>query len=860
MSDQGDITQRMDGGEAVTQRMDRGGVTARMGTDAGLVAGGALSVGEVVGGRYRVVDGPLGARTGEADVYRCEDAETGDVVAVKHYRSGVQPKGEVLDKLRGLRHEDIVQLRHVDQWQGRFYEVMEFCAGGTLADLGRALQEDELRRLLREAVSGLQYLHTSGIVHRDIKPTNLFFRDKGRRDLVIGDFGISSVVGVGIKRTTTATIGRMTFEYAAPEQLGDKKFGPKTDYYSLGITLLFALHGRSPFDGMDEYKIIELKARSELPVPSGCSPEFRRLLRGLTRRNMQYRWGYVQVQAWLDGKAVTTDEGLPDSDSLDYADRVEPYPACRDITNPREMAASLEKFRAEYELFHGFISKWVHLHFDAKLADRIVEVEENYTKDPKLGVFKLRYLLDPGQPLDVGGQRVGSLMELGSLIEAVLQKGDLARLAVCEELMYERKLESWIDAALPGDNGAKAAKAAAELRTKHKSRRLGLMAFFYTLNPQAPLYLGPGAGLKSPSDLEAVLKAQPGARSGFGKLLFDGVIGEWLRIAFPNRIEDARFVRTCAEAFKEKRELGIESVRWRFDTRLPFAWDGVVAKDQEELARVIGRNEASFRQGMRLLEEGWIRGWLVATGRLVRSDDLKSFDEMVGGRASWGAKMQLVLGMLSKGAVKPIPVAQPAVLSLGRVAVSGSRRTKVTVRNGGGGFLSGTVAVGQQGAACKLDGQTTIEGGAVEFTVVVSPVGEPAGARRKLKVRVITNGGTIEIPVTYTVGAPWAAMLGRSAGIGLAWAAFLGGVRFLFELAFPDFHAKRLDWMGIDQLIPNSPDLKTGFAFLDQYVTVIFLGSLIVGAAYGWCYYLRRLQGKQTVTPLSVWRHMRRRR
>jgi hypothetical protein len=205
-------------------------------------------------------------------------------------------------------------------------------------------------------------------------------------------------------------------------------------------------------------------------------------------------------------------------------------------------------------------------------------------------------------------------------------------------------------------------------------------------------------------------------------------------------------------------------------------------------------------------------------------------------------------------------VAEPAALSLGRVPVSGSRRAKVVVRNGGGGFLAGGVQVEQQGAACKLEGQTAIEGEPVEFTVVVSPVGEAAGARRKLKVRVVTNGGDVEIPVSYTVGAPWGMMLGRSVGVGLAWAAFLGGVRILFELTFPDFHSKRLDWLGVDQIIPNSPDLKTGFAFLDQYVVVIFLGSLLVGAAYGWCYYLRRLQGKRTVTPLSVWRQLRRRR
>jgi hypothetical protein len=841
----------MEGEEGITQRMDSTGAAAGRAAEVASQSHASLRAGDVLAGRYTIIDGPLGSRTGEADVYRCEDGESGDVVAVKYYRAAVQPKEEVLKRLRGLKHDDIVQLRAMGDSQGRFYEVMEFCAGGTLADLGTVLVEGKLRPLLRKAISGLQYLHTSGIVHRDIKPTNLFFRDKQRRDLVIGDFGISSIVAEDVRIDTTTTINRMTFEYAAPEQLGDKKFGPKTDYYSLGLTFLFALHGRSPFQGMDEYKIMELKSRSELPIPSRCSEEVCRLLRGLTRRNAQFRWGYAQVQAWLEGKPVSTDEGLPDSVALDHADRSAPYPAFPKITNPVEMAANLEKFRAEYELFHGFISRWVHLHFSAELAHRIVGIEENYSKEPKLGVFKLRYLLDPRLPLEIDGERIRGLKELANFIEVALRENNRARLAVCEGLLYERNLESWMEATIAGDAGAKAAEAAAELRGRHKSPRLGLIGLLYKLNPRAPLFLGAEIAVASPSELEAVLQARPESLAGLDEAVFDGGLGEWLRLVFPDRTEDLRIVTWCAESLRNKRDLGLEVVRWRFDPSRPFVREGFAAKDPDELARLIGADEDSFRRGMRLLEQGWIRGWLVATGRLERPEVRDTFDEVVTSRASWGAKMQAVLGKLSSRAAKPVPVAQPAAVSFGSLLPSATRRIKVIVRNGGGGFLSGAITLDQQESACRLDGETRIDGSPVEFTITASPQGEPAGARRKVTIRIATNGGTLEIPVTYSVGAPWTSMLGRSAVVGLAWGAFLGLIRLIFAWAVPDFSATRMNWMGSRQVIPGSSIFSIDFELVRQCVIVSTLGCLLAAAAGAWIYYLVRLRGRRTISPAA---------
>jgi serine/threonine protein kinase len=68
---------------------------------------------------------------------------------------------------------------------------VDYCAGGSLADY-MPVEEAEARSWLAEIINGLHYLHGQGIIHRDIKPNNVFFRKPNKEDLVIGDFGVKS--------------------------------------------------------------------------------------------------------------------------------------------------------------------------------------------------------------------------------------------------------------------------------------------------------------------------------------------------------------------------------------------------------------------------------------------------------------------------------------------------------------------------------------------------------------------------------------------------------------------------------------------------------------------------------------------
>lgn len=120
---------------------------------------------------------------------------------------------------------------------------MEYCEGGTLEDKilkeckkGRCMNENEVLRCLLDICEGINYLHENGIIHRDIKPQNIFIDSKNV--LKIGDFGVSREIGKTLRITKCGTPNFMSFE-----MLGDQPYDEMTDMYSLGITLFSMLTG-----------------------------------------------------------------------------------------------------------------------------------------------------------------------------------------------------------------------------------------------------------------------------------------------------------------------------------------------------------------------------------------------------------------------------------------------------------------------------------------------------------------------------------------------------------------------------------------------------------------------------------------
>jgi serine/threonine-protein kinase len=176
-----------------------------------------------------------------------------------------------------LQHPNIVQLREFLIDQGKFYIVMEFIDGETLAhrfrELGRPMLASEALPIVHQALEGLKYAHAQGVIHRDIKPSNIMLTREGVAKLT--DFGIARALGSAKLTRTGTALG--TPAYMSPEQIQGTKLDHRTDLYSLGITLYEMLTGRVPFerpkDSDSDFPVLAAHISQAPTPPSQWVPE-----------------------------------------------------------------------------------------------------------------------------------------------------------------------------------------------------------------------------------------------------------------------------------------------------------------------------------------------------------------------------------------------------------------------------------------------------------------------------------------------------------------------------------------------------------------------------------------------------------
>lgn len=330
----------------------------------------------------------------EADTYLCRDIKSGEKVVVKYYRIRITPKSEVLERLAGINHEDVLTIHRYGFWNGRLYEVQEFAEGGSLYDCLPFGEKEIVDNILPQIYNGLKFLHEKGIIHCDVKPQNIFFRNPERTDLVLGDFGISTIIGPGALVQTSRLRG--TDVYIAPETYTGI-FNDKSDYYSLGITLLHLIMGDHPFIGMSPQEIQFQKLFGHIDLPENISQRFKTLLRGLILRDFEKRWGYEEISKWLNGEEVSVEED-------EIAIPVFYYKLSEG--NIAYDTKSLGKL-----LYEDFATGLKHLKqkllingivpYDQDLARRIGEISDN-APNAEAALIEIIYTLNPDLPYRLG--------------------------------------------------------------------------------------------------------------------------------------------------------------------------------------------------------------------------------------------------------------------------------------------------------------------------------------------------------------------------------------------------------------------------------------------------------------------------
>jgi serine/threonine-protein kinase len=229
------------------------------------------AVGRCLGGRYRM--GALLATGGMGEVWAADDLLLDRPVAVKLLGGALAGDGRAAERLRRearaaarLAHPNIARVLDLGEEGGRPYLVMELLEGESLAArLSRAgaMAPAEAAEVVAAVAGALEAAHRAGVVHRDVKPGNVFLTSDG--EVKVLDFGIASAAGEAAL-TTGDLLG--TAAYLAPERVLGHRATPAADVYALGVVLYELLAGRRPFEaGSDiELAMAHVNAR---PAPLG---------------------------------------------------------------------------------------------------------------------------------------------------------------------------------------------------------------------------------------------------------------------------------------------------------------------------------------------------------------------------------------------------------------------------------------------------------------------------------------------------------------------------------------------------------------------------------------------------------------
>lgn len=276
------------------------------------------TTGRLLAGRYRL--GDVLGRGGMGTVHRATDETLGRVVAVKELRfpanidedekrrliTRTLREAKAIARIRSSGAVTVYDVVHEDD---RPWIVMELIEGRSLADV---IREDGPLKWRRAAEVGLAVLdvlraaHLQGILHRDVKPSNVLIADDGR--VVLTDFGIAQVEGDPSVTSTGMLVGAPS--YISPERARGQKPGPPADLWSLGGLLYAAVEGAPPYDKGSAIATLTAVMTEPLGPPKNAGP-LEGVMYGLLAKDPQKRLDEAGARALLTEAVNAPDERPP---------------------------------------------------------------------------------------------------------------------------------------------------------------------------------------------------------------------------------------------------------------------------------------------------------------------------------------------------------------------------------------------------------------------------------------------------------------------------------------------------------------------------------------------------------------------
>lgn len=446
-----------------------------------------------------VVTRQLEVASGEADLYLCSC--DGVQYVAKIYKRQFAIKQEVIDALLKIDSPYVAKLYETGSHNGFPVEILPYYENGSLQ--GKTFSEDELiRGIIPNINEGLHAIHSAGIIHKDLKPSNIMLNSDGETVSII-DFGISSAVEGN--NTILVTKTGMTPEYSAPETFKNI-FYEGSDYYSFGITLFELFCGYTPYANMQPEEIEQYVSVQRIPFPENMTPLMQDFISALTYYDISYRknknnpnrrWTYEEVRKWLDGEPlVIPGEGVGNAGKgamPAYQFLGESY------TDPAQLVTAFAKNWEEgkKQLFRGYITSHFRI-YNQDIARKCQAAEEEAGREngrDDIIFWKLLYQIHPKlKGFYWKGQTFESLPAFGRDVLEKLWDRDYSQFSYYASILGEKLLSQYVLQAQPKNEKLKKAAAAIEdsyelEKTNGTDMRRTYYLMAYTLSGQKLLLL-----------------------------------------------------------------------------------------------------------------------------------------------------------------------------------------------------------------------------------------------------------------------------------------------------------------------------------------------------------------------------------
>ena len=311
-----------------------------------------ISAGAQVG-PYQIVE-QVG-RGGMATVFKAYQPALERMVAIKVLPEFLADDPQFRERFRReavaiakLRHPNILAVFDHGEHEGQPYIVTEFVEGGTFAgELGKPIGLGRATKVLGPVAAALDYAHLRGVLHRDVKPSNILIAKDGTP--VLGDFGLARMMATNDRLTRLDSVVG-TPEYMSPEQCASGDTGPASDQYALGVVAYEALTGHPPFHAETPAAVMLAQIQSQLPAPRSVNAALPETVEGALMKALSKEptdrfpdcTGFVREleMAATPAAAVPPERPAPATAGLTPV-RSAPLPAVADKTSRRPGRAAL---------------------------------------------------------------------------------------------------------------------------------------------------------------------------------------------------------------------------------------------------------------------------------------------------------------------------------------------------------------------------------------------------------------------------------------------------------------------------------------------------------------------------------------